>query len=511
MAGATNSTANQRIVRNTLFLYIRMGLVLIVSLFTTRIVLQSLGVEDYGIYNAISGFVSMFAFLNTSMSNGIQRFYNFSLGRETYYSVKDVYNSAIRIQVLLAVVLVLLLESIGVWYMHTKMVIPIERFKTAMIVFQLSLISLLIIVLQIPYSAAIMAYEKMDYYAYVSIFDVMAKLGVAYAIKSSSEDRLLLYGLLSMLVSVLGFFFYYIYAKTRFKDLVFVFRVKKQLFRPMLSFSGWNVFGSFAYMLKNQGVNLLLNFFFGPIVNAARGVSSMVMSAVHGFQTNVVVAFRPQVVQSYAGGNYARVKQLFYSLSKISFVLMSILSIPIIFEVDSILHLWLGDTIPDYSSIFTILVLVNMVISSLNTPISQVVHATGKMRNYQVGTSLAICLIIPVSWIFLKLGYDAPTVYWISLFITIINQIVCLVLLKRVFNYSYKEYLLRVIMPCCVFLILAIITPFLITRFVGQSYVRLFVNSLVSLITSIAIAYVVMLEPSEKILVKTFLKRIITK
>lgn len=499
-------TVNKRMAKNTLFLYFRMGIVLIVSLFTTRIVLQALGVEDYGINNVVCGFVAMFSFLNTSMSNGVQRFYNFSLGHRNGYSVKDVYNTALQIQVLLAIMLLICLETFGLWYIHTQMVIPIERFAAAQLVFQFSALSLVFLVLQIPYSAVIIAYEKMDYYAYLGIFEVLTKLGIAYAIKHSLADKLVLYGGLNMLVSLICFFLYYFYVKKHFQELKSDLKIRRQLFKPMLYFSGWNIFGSFAYMIKSQGLNMLLNIFFGPIVNAARGVSNMVMSAIQGFQANIVIAFRPQIVQSYAAGNDIRVLKLFYSLSKVSFILLSMISIPIIIEIDYILYLWLGDTIPTYTNIFTILVLINMVIGSLNTPVSQVVHATGKMKYYQIGTSLMICSILPISWMCLKMGHEPISVYWVSLVITLLNQIACNLFLRRVYMYSLREYCMKVIVPCLFFIGIVPIFPFVITVLLPSSFFRLLLTGAVSVSTAILVSYFFVLDESEKKMALSFIK-----
>lgn len=503
----SNSENNKRIAKNTFFLYIRMGLVLVVSLYTTRIVLQAIGVIDYGIFNVVGGFVSMFAFLNTSMSNAIQRFYNFQLGKDGEKAISDVYNTALQIQLIIALVLLILLETIGVWYMYTQMVIPFERFATAMWIFQFSVVSICLTVIQIPYSAAIMAYERMDYFAYVSIFDVTAKLVVAYLLTSSNGDRLFLYGALNLGVALVSFLLYLFYCKYNFKHLIIKFKYNKELLKPMLSFSGWNLFGSFAYMIKGQGLNMLLNVFFGPVVNAARGISAMIMSAIQGFQGNIVVAFRPQIVRSYSEGNYSRVKELFYSLSKISFILLSILSIPILLEIDYILSLWLGNAVPEYTKSFTILVLINMVISSLNTPVSQVVHATGYMKNYQLATSIVVCAILPISWLFLKLGYSPNSVYFVSLIMTIINQVVCNLYLKKIFEYSLKEYLKVVILPCIVFSVLVIIIPYIITVLFPPSFIRLVLVGITSVLLSIIIAYMVILNSSEKGLVKKMINR----
>lgn len=499
---------NKRIAKNTLFLYLRMGLVLIVSLFTTRVVLQVLGVEDYGIYNVVSGFVTMFTFLNTSMSNGIQRFYNFSLGRKNEYNITDVYNTAIQIQGLFSLILLFLLETFGMWYIYKEMVIPVERFSAALWVFQFSVFSLIILVLQIPYAASIMAYERMDYFAYLSIFEVLAKLVVAYTVKYSYIDNLVLYGALNMSVSLILFFLYFGYAKKNFKELKLDFKIRKQLFKPMLSFSGWNMFGSFAYMLKGQGLNMLLNIFFGPIVNAARGISNMVMSAIQGFQSNIVVAFRPQLVQSYAAGNNERVTKLFYSLSKVSFVLLAILSIPVMIEIEYILYIWLGETIPDYTIPFTILVLSNMVVSSLNSPISQVVHATGKMKNYQIGTSLMVCAILPLSWGFLRFGFNPITVYVISLIISIFNQALCNILLKKVYDYSITDYCKKVIFPCFIFVVLVPILPLCIRILLPSSFLRLMLIGTLTIIVAVFVSYTFVLEISEKKVAKEIIKKI---
>lgn len=501
------SKNNKRIAKNTMFLYFRMGFILIVSLFSTRVVLQALGVVDYGIYNVVSGFVTMFAFLNTSMSNGVQRFYNFSLGRKNDYSITEVYNTSLQIQVILAVILFVLLETVGLWYMYNEMVIPEDRVNSALWVFHFSVLSLLVIVMQIPYSAAIIAYERMDYYAYVSIFDVLAKLGIAYAIKLSDSDRLVLYGLLNFIVTSIGFVLYYLYAKHQFRDLKTVFRVKKDLFKPMLSFSGWNVFGSFAYMLKSQGLNMLLNVFFGPVVNAARGISAMVMSGVQGFQANIVIAFRPQLVQSYASGDNDRVLKLFYTLSKVSFILLAMLSLPLIMEIDYVLHLWIGNNIPAYTSAFTILVLINMVISSLNTPISQVVHATGKMKTYQLGTSLIVCSILPISWLVLKIGLDPTSVYWVSLIVCLFNQVICNMLLKQVFPYSIMDYCKNVVLPCIVYSFIVSMTLYFTVKFLSPSFFRFILTGTLSVVMTAIVSYLFVLNKKEKESLLCYIKR----
>lgn len=502
-----NDSKSKQIAKNTAFLYLRMILVLFVSLYTTRVVLNALGVIDYGINNVVAGFVSMFTFLNTSMANGIQRFYNFTLGKKTEGNITSVYNTAFQIQAVLAFIILLLLETVGLWYMYNEMQIPAERFGTALWVFQFAVASTVLLIMQAPYASAVMAYEKMNYYAYVGIFEVLIKLLIAYLLTKSNSDRLLLYGFLHFVTSLIQFLMYYIYAKVQFKDLKFEFALHKDLFKPMLSFSGWNIFGSFAYMLKGQGLNLLLNSFFGVVVNSARGVSNMIMSALQGFQSNVVIAFRPQIVKSYAAGNYQHVKTLFYSLSKISFLMLTILSAPVILELDYILKIWLGDTIPEYTKSFTVLILFNMIISSLNTPLSQVVHATGKMKTYQLSTSIIVCSIVPVSWVFLKFGCAPNSVYFTSLGITAVNQIVCNIIVKKIFPYSLREYIKNVIIPCVIFIFTTLAIPYLVIKQFDESFIRLVITLIITVFTAILSAYFVVLNKNERNIILNFIKK----
>ena len=486
-----------------------MFFVLIVSLFTTRIVLQALGVVDYGIYNIVAGFVSMFAFLNTSMSNAIQRFYNFQMGLNNVEGATKVYNAALQIQLLIALVLLFLLETFGLWYINHQMVIPDDRLNAARWVFQCSVLSLLIIVIQVPYSAAIMAHEKMQFYSYISIIEVIAKLLIAYLLLTVKSDKLIIYGLLLFIVTFIIFIINYVFAKIKFRDFKFNLSWDKNDFKPMLSFSSWNIFGSFAYLLKGQGLNLLLNAFFGPIVNAARGISNMIMNAIQGFQSNIVIAFRPQIVQSYAAHDISRVTKLFYSLSKISFIMLSLISIPVIIEIKYILNLWLGSNVPEYTYSFTILILINMVISSLNTPISQIVHATGKMKNYQLITSLVICSILPISWVFLKLNYNPNSVFIISLIVTIINQYVCMHLLKRIFQYNIIDYCNKVLIPCAVFSIIVVSVSYIPILFMETSFFRFAIVVILSIMTSCIVAYYLIFTKQEQFIAASFIKKII--
>lgn len=271
---------NKRIVKNTVFLYARMLLILATNLYITRAVLKSLGVVDYGIYNVVAGFVSMFAFLNNSMSIAIQRFFNYERGKNSNDTLNDVYNSAWMIQIIISIITFCLLESLGIWYVNHVMMIPSGRMFATNCVFQFSILSLIIVILQVPYSAVIMANERMNYYAFVGLIDVLLRLSLVIVLPYISFDKLLFYGTLTLGVSIIDIIFYAVYVRKRFCLLHFDLHVGRKLFKPMMSFSMWNLFDMFAYTMKNQGLNVLLNAFFGPVVNAARGIASQIMSAI---------------------------------------------------------------------------------------------------------------------------------------------------------------------------------------------------------------------------------------
>ena len=397
-----NTSSNKRLAKNTLFLSIRMVIVLVINLFTTRIVLKALGVVDYGVYNVVCGFVAMFGFLNTSMSNGIQRFFNYEYGKNGVEGANKVYSTSLYIQTALALIIVVVVESFGLWYLHNKMVIPADRIVAAQWVFQFSIITFVIGIMQAPFSAAVTAHERLDFYAIISVLDAVLKFGIAYIILAISTDKLILYGILMASISVINIIIYYSYCKSHFSEIIFKRGLNKGLFKSMMEFSGWNLFGSFSGVMADQGINLVLNFFFGPVVNAARGVALQVNGAVHSFVTNISMPVRPQVTQSYAIGDLRRTMSLTYSVSKITCVIVMVLAIPASLEIDYLLRLWLGSDVPEHTAAFTIIILLTSIVTNLNWATSGVVHATGIMRDYQVWGSILRVLSVPVAFIVLN-------------------------------------------------------------------------------------------------------------
>ena len=502
-------SSNTRIAKNTIFLYVRMLFILAVNLYTSRVILRTLGVMDYGVYNVVAGFVSMFSFLNTSMANGIQRFFNFKIGLKEEGGVSNVYVTSLTIQALLALVIFVILETFGIWYLNNVIDVPSDRIVAARYLFQFSLISLLIMLIQIPYASAIMAYEKMDYYAVVGIMDVLLKLGIVFLLPILGHDNLIVYGALLVVVSLVDFLLYFVYAKRKFRELRFKWNFHKDLFKSMLGFSGWNIFGTFAFMMKGQGLNMLLNFFFGPIVNAARGIAAQVMNALQGFSANIVVAFRPQLTQSYAAKEYNRVRSIFFSESKISYIFLLALVVPVVLEINYILDLWLGsDMVPEYTVPFTILVLANMLISAFHGPMTQVVHASGQMKKFQIVISVIICSIIPISWLFLKMGYDPNSAFIVSLVVTAINIVASLVIVRSILPFRYKDYLGKVILPCAILTVLVPVLPSVIVFFLPSTLWRVLLVCCIDVICVVVFAYLFALEKTEKELLMSFVNKI---
>lgn len=506
-----DNTSNNRIARNSVFMTIRMVIVLAISLYTTRAILQVLGVEDYGVYNVVCGFVSMFAFLNTSMSNGIQRFFNFELGKNGVDGANKVYCMALHIQAILAVVIIILTESLGLWYLHNKMVIPEGRMIAAEWIFQFSILSFLFVIMQAPFSAAVMAHEKMDFYAVISVLDVFLKLGIVLILPFFSYDKLILYGVLFSLISVVNFCIYYFYCKKHFQEIKYKRISEKKLFKSMLGFSGWNLFGSFSGVMKEQGINLVINYFFGPVVNAARGVAAQVNGGLQSFVTNITIPVRPQVVQSYAQGNLSRTMHLTYSISKLSCCFLLMMAIPISYEIDYVLRLWLGANVPDHAALFTIIVFFTSIVNNLNSATSGVVHATGIMKDYQLWGSLIGISSVPIAYLLLKI-YPIPELALIAVMVcTALGHFVCLFVVKKLVGMSVTEYFKEVVWPIVIVLIISVVITYPVHHFMNSGFLRLCVVILVSVITVGLALYYLALNTNERALFSQMIMSLVGK
>lgn len=497
---------NRTLAKNTIFLSIRMVFVMIVSLYSSRVFLKALGVQDFGINNVVCGFVAMFGFFNTSLANSIQRFYNSEMSISGDEGVANVYNNSLLIQLLIAILVVVLLETVGVWYINCKMVIPEDRMSVAMWIYQFSVISSVLVIMQTPYSAAIMAYEKMNYYAIVGIVDVLLKLALALIIPYVSYDHLIFYGLMMLGITLLTFIMYVGYAKVRFGMLKLRLVISSDILKNMISFSGWNFLGTFACMIREQGLNMVLNLFFGPIVNAARGIAYQVSSALQGFVSNISIAAKPQMVSSFAEGNEERTIKLMYSMSKLSFVILYIMAVPVCLEIDYILHLWLGNVVPEHTANFVVLVILTNFMNNLNAPISNVVFATGKMRNYELTFSIINVLIIPVAYIALRMGCPPEAAFTCYFVMTIFVQVGCLYVLRTISNISLRGYFLKLCIPLFAFALVALPCPYITYVLMPSGFIRLLCVTIVTTLCAFPAFYCITLNKGER----SFIKNLIT-
>lgn len=501
-----NQSNNKRIARNTTFLYIRMFVALIINLFTARVLLNALGVEDYGIYNVVAGFVSLFGFLNATLSSSVQRFYNYEGTQKGAEGFQNIYVTALLTHATIAAIIFVLLETFGVWYVNSIMVVSNGRLFAANILFQTSTLSMILMMMQIPYSGAVMAKEHMDFFAIISITDVVLKLIIALVVAYAEYDNLIIYAILLAIVSILDIIAYIWYCKKHFLEMKLRRYFDRVVFKNMLAFSGWNLIGTFAFMLKGQGVNMLLNFFFGPVINAARGIAYQVNGAISGFSGNIYTAFCPQLVQSYARGDYSRTQRIMFTESKVCFSLIALLTIPVIFEIEILLHIWLGEAVPEHTSLFAILVLIDSLVCTLNTPCTQVVQATGKIKYFQIGSAVVNLCLIPFCWILLSLGMTAESAFIAVIIFSCINQAVCLFLVNRQFNVGMKSYFEHIVIRCLLLVLLAPIVPILIHNIMPESYTRLILLFCTSVAYTSFIIYLCMFDKQERYFINNIVK-----
>lgn len=454
----SHSEANKRVAKNTLLLYGRMILLLLVSLYTSRIVLAALGFDDYGIYNVVAGAVTMFAFINAAMGNASSRYITFAIGKGDHDHSINVFNSSILVHALIALLIIILAETVGLWFLYNKMVIPAERFTAAFWVFQLSVISCVAIILCVPFNATIIAYEKMGAFAYISILDAVLKLGIAFAITVTTSDRLILYALLYLGVNLLNIVIYQIYCIRKFEIVRFRKLKDYSILKEMTGFAGWSLIGNLAYLGYTQGLNLLLNIFFGPVVNAARGIAYQIQGAVKGFITNFQMAVNPQITKSYATEDYTRLHNLIIFGSKFSFCLLLCIILPISLDIQPILDLWLKN-VPHYSAPFAILTMAALLIDTLSNPLGIANNATGKIRNYQIVEGGTLLLIVPVSYIVLKCGGNPVSVFWVQLAIMFIVQVQRIFLVCHKIKMRIRDYFSKVLFKVAAVAISSVIIP----------------------------------------------------
>ena len=493
-------TNNKRVAKNTLFLYFRMILIMLVTLYTSRVILAELGISDFGIFNVVAGVVMMFAFLNNCMVTSTQRYLNFEMGKGNPESIRKVFSAALNIHIGIALAIILLCESIGIWFLNHKLNIPADRMVAANWIFQFSILTFCVNILQVPYNAVIIAHEKMNVYAYISILEAFLKLGIVYLLAISPIDKLITYGILFFLVQLIIRLIYQVYCRKNYQEARFRLFWDKPLYKEMTGFALWNMFGSLAWLLRDQGLNIVLNLFFGPVINAARGVAMQVYRAVQGFITNFQMALNPQITKSYAVGELDSMENLAYMGIKISYMLLFFISLPLMLNIDFVLGLWLKE-VPDYSALFVNLIIIDSLVGNLfGTPLMTSLSATGKIRNYQIVVSSIIILIVPVGYVALKMGYDAPSVFYISIVFSLISGIARFLFCRKQIGYSIRRLLSRAILPIIYMTALTLPIPLLL-RFhylPKDNWTNFFILCIISVLATGITAWFVGLRSNER-------------
>lgn len=507
----SDSQANKkRIAKNTLLLYVRMLFLMVISLYTSRVILNALGVTDFGIYNVVGGVVAMFSILSGSLSAAISRFITFELGKKDEEGLRKVFSASVTIQLALSAIIVVLIEAVGVWFLNEKMSIPANRLYAANWVMQFSVITFVINLISVPYNATIIAHERMSAFAYISIFEGIGKLAVAFLIMLAPFDRLIFYSILMCFIAVSVRLIYGTYCKRHFSECSYHFKWDKNLLMKMFSFAGWNFIGASSALLRDQGGNIILNLFFGPDVNAARGVAMQVNNAITGFVTNFMTAVNPQITKSYASGDRDYMMTLIYQGARLSFYMLLFLSLPVLVNTHYILVIWLK-LVPEHAVAFVQLILIFALSESISNPLVTAMLATGNIKNYQIVVGGLQLMNLPLAYLFLKLGYQPESVLVVSIIISQYCLGARLYMLRGMIGLSSKAYLLRVYLNIILVSIFAAVIPVFLSTKLQESFMTLVSLCLVSVITSSLSIFYVGCNAKERTFVISKTKDLLTK
>ena len=505
----TNSENNKRIAKNTAMLYVRMLLIMGVSLYTSRVVLQTLGVTDFGIYNVVGGVVSFLGFINGSLSGASSRFITFALGKGDKKLLSDSFSTILLVHYALAVVILILAETVGLWFVLEKMVIPLERQSAAMWVYQCSVITVLLSIVSTPYTSLVIAYERMSTFAYLSIFETLAKLLVVYLLMVVSFDKLALYAVLLMVIQLIVRLIYSYYCRRNFSESKSKLTWNRPLAKEIGTYAGWTLNGHFAVIGYTQGLNILLNLFFGPAVNAARGIAVQVQSAVSQFSGNVQMAFNPQITKSYAQNNLDYMHTLICNSSKYSFLLIFMIGVPVFLEVEQLLTLWLG-IVPEHTASFFRITMFIALESSFVSPVLTSVHATGNLKRFQLIEGSVLLSIVPISYLALKFLDTSPeSVFYIFLFVECVTQIIRIWIVFPMIQLSKWEYIKRVFYPLLIIVAISIILPLIVYFGMQESFLRLVSICFASLFSVSIASYFLAISKQEQQMINNKIKRFI--
>lgn len=468
----SQSANNKRIAKNTLLLYVRMLFGMLVSLYTSRVILQTLGVEDYGVYNVVGGVITMFTFLNSAMSSATSRYITFEIGKGNMEQLKKVFSTALQIHAAIALLIVILGETVGLWFLMNELVIPEGRMEAAMWVYQCSIVTAVVTIMSVPYNADIIAHEKMSAFAYISVLEILLKLAIVYLLVALPFDKLKVYAVLVLMVGLLIRYIYTRYCHKHFEESHYIHRIDKPLLKEMSSFAGWSFWGNLAGILYTQGLNMMLNIFFGPVVNAARGIATQIQSVVTQFVTNFQMALNPQITKTHASGEIDKMHSLMFRSARFSFMLLFFLSLPIMLETNYILTLWLG-IVPENTDIFARIIIAISLIYTIANPCVIANQATGKVKVYQAVVGGLLLLILPISYIVLKMGAPAYSVFIVHFCVESVAQFARMYMLRNMIDLPLLSYVKNIYLPIMGVVVLSVVLPMLVYNNMQEGIMRL--------------------------------------
>lgn len=501
------TTNNKRIAKNTILLYIRMFILMAVNLYTSRVVLQCLGVEDFGIYGIVGSVVVLFSFLNSAMSTCTSRFLSFYIGKKDENTTNKIFSSNFNLYCLLILIIIFFSETIGLYVTNHILNIPSERLYSANIAYQFTIFTFCANILRIPYNACIIAYEKMNFYAFLSIGDVIIKLGGISLLLFYNGDRLILYSALIFVITSLITFLYYFYCHKNIPTSHYkVYKIEKEQYKELLSFSGWSLFSGIANVGSNTGINMLLNVFWSVSVNASVSIANQISNAIYAFVSNFQTAFTPQITKLYAQQDLDSCYKLVFHSSKFSYYLFGCLILPVTLKIQSLLYIWLGE-VPEYASDFANLILIYLLVDALFTPLWLFIDATGKIKTHQIVTGLLILSNFPISYILLKYGLPPISVWFARIIINIIANVFRLFYMNKAFQFPSVHYIYSVLLPITIVTIMSLIPIYYINSFFENSLLDIIAFFILSFIYCIIIIYIIGLTKSER----NFIKKIISQ
>lgn len=491
------SINKRNIVKNSCFLYIRMLLVMLCNFFVVRVVLSALGSEDYGINNVVGGIVTMLAFLSSTMNAASQRFFSFELGKRNLEGLRKIFSCSVWIYVVLSFFVIVIAETLGLWFLQNKMTVPVVRSDAALWVYQCSIVSFIFSLLATPYNATIIAREKMNIYAYVGVIEVVLRLFVAWALHFISCDLLKAYAVLLCLAMTLPSLFYIVWGICKFPECRIMLFWDKKIFFEIACFSSWNLIGALSSVFRSQGINILLNVFFNPVVNAARAIAYQVSSALNQFVMNFFKAVQPQIVKSYAAGEKKALFTLVHASTKFNFFLVLLIALPVLLETPRFLSIWLSN-FPEYTVMFTRLVIVIVVFESTIYPLQTSLMATGNIKYYQIVTGSLLLLTLPVSYLLLKNGFPPESTLYVTFVITILSQFARIFFMKKILFMSIKDYICKAVAPITIVSILSLIVPLFVKLYLSDSFFRFCLVCCLSPISVILCSFFWGMNKSEK-------------